>query len=111
MRNSLLTADNVGETIAEFRDEVLTNAINQHLPPQSLPEQWDIKGLEATLRSDFALDLPLQKWLDEDDHLHEERSEERRVGKESRSRWSADDEKRKKSEQSEHVTSATIGGE
>ncbi|HLV17223.1 MAG TPA: preprotein translocase subunit SecA [Pseudomonas sp.] len=72
MRNSLLTADNVGETIAEFRDEVLTNAINQHLPPQSLPEQWDIKGLEATLRSDFALDLPLQKWLDEDDHLHEE---------------------------------------
>src|SRR5690606_28712384 len=40
MRNSLLAADNVGETIAEFRDEVLTNAINQHLPPQSLPEQW-----------------------------------------------------------------------
>ena len=72
MRNSLLAAEDVGETIAEFRDEVLGNAINQHLPPQSLPEQWDIKGLEATLRSDFALDLPLQQWLDEDDHLHEE---------------------------------------
>ena len=72
MRNSLLAADDVGETIAEFRDEVLGNAINQHLPPQSLPEQWDIKGLEATLRSDFGLDLPLQQWLDEDDHLHEE---------------------------------------
>ncbi|KHO65111.1 preprotein translocase subunit SecA [Pseudomonas flexibilis] len=72
MRNSLLAAQDVGETIAEFRDEVLANAINQHLPPQSLPEQWDIKGLEATLRSDFGLDLPLQQWLDEDDHLHEE---------------------------------------
>ena len=72
MRNSLLSSQNVGETIAEFREEVLTNAINQHLPPQSLPEQWDIKGLEATLRTDFALDLPLQQWLDEDDHLHEE---------------------------------------
>ena len=72
MRNSLLAADDVGETIAEFRDEVLGNAINQHLPPQSLPEQWDIKGLEAALRSDFGLDLPLQQWLDEDDHLHEE---------------------------------------
>ena len=77
MRNSLLSAEDVGETIAEFRDEVLGNAINQHLPPQSLPEQWDIKGLEATLRSDFGLDLPLQQWLDEDDHLHEESLRER----------------------------------
>ncbi|HLT04993.1 MAG TPA: preprotein translocase subunit SecA [Pseudomonas sp.] len=77
MRNSLLTAENVGETIAEFRDEVLENVINQHLPPQSLPEQWDIKGLEAALRSDFALELPLQQWLDEDDNLHEEGLRER----------------------------------
>ncbi|MWV16550.1 preprotein translocase subunit SecA [Pseudomonas sp. L-22-4S-12] len=72
MRNSLLAADNIGETIAEFREEVLTAAINNHIPPQSLPEQWDIAGLEATLFSDFGLRLPIQQWLDEDDHLYEE---------------------------------------
>src|SRR5690606_26662068 len=77
MRNSLLAAADVGDTISEFRDEVLDSAINQHMPPQSLPEQWNIKGLEATLKSDFALDLPLQQWLDEDDKLYEDTLRER----------------------------------
>ncbi|GIZ12350.1 preprotein translocase subunit SecA [Pseudomonas sp. NCCP-436] len=77
MRNSLLAADDVGETIAEFREEVLTAAINNHIPPQSMAEQWDIPGLEATLYSDFGLQLPLQQWLDEDDKLYEETLRER----------------------------------
>ncbi|GAB7533487.1 preprotein translocase subunit SecA [Pseudomonas sp. 3A(2025)] len=72
MRNSLLAATNIGDTIADFRQEVLNNLISQHIPPQSLPEQWDVAGLEASLNSDFAVKLPVQQWLDEDDHLHEE---------------------------------------
>jgi preprotein translocase subunit SecA len=72
MRNSLLAAESVGETIADFRQEVLDATISAHLPPQSLPEQWDIDGLEAAIKSDFALDLPIQQWLDEDDKLYEE---------------------------------------
>lgn len=77
MRNSLLAADNVGDTIAEFREEVLTAAINNHIPPQSMPEQWDVAGLEATLQSDFGIKLPIQQWLDEDDKLYEETLRER----------------------------------
>ncbi len=72
MRNSLLAAENIGDTIAEFRKEVLDATISQHIPPQSLPEQWDVAGLEAALSSDFAMKLPIQQWLDEDDHLYEE---------------------------------------
>ncbi|WP_026146285.1 preprotein translocase subunit SecA [Zestomonas thermotolerans] len=72
MRNQLLAAEDVAETIAEFREEVLANTFHQYIPPQSLPEQWDIPGLEAALASDFGLKLPIQQWLDEDDHLHEE---------------------------------------
>ncbi|GLH35487.1 MULTISPECIES: preprotein translocase subunit SecA [Pseudomonas] len=72
MRNSLLAAENIGDTIAEFRQEVLDATISQHIPPQSLPEQWDVAGLEASLASDFAIKLPIQQWLDEDDHLYEE---------------------------------------
>ncbi|HIQ41327.1 MULTISPECIES: preprotein translocase subunit SecA [Pseudomonas] len=77
MRNSLLAAENVGDTIAEFREEVLTAAINGHIPPQSMPEQWDIAGLESTLQSDFGIQLPIQQWLDEDDKLYEETLRER----------------------------------
>ena len=77
MRNSLLAADSVGETIAEFRDEVLARVIDAHIAPQSLPEQWDVHGLEAALQSDFGLKLPVQQWLDEDDKLYEETLRER----------------------------------
>ncbi len=77
MRNSLLAAESVGETIAEFREEVLTAAINSHIPPQSMAEQWDVAGLESVLYSDFAIKLPIQQWLDEDDKLYEETLRER----------------------------------
>ncbi|MDH2242377.1 preprotein translocase subunit SecA [Pseudomonas sp. GD03909] len=72
MRNSLLAADEIGQTIAEFRQEALDAAISAHIPPQSLPEQWDIPGLEAVLYSDFGTRLPIQQWLDEDEKLYEE---------------------------------------
>ncbi|MNF31942.1 preprotein translocase subunit SecA [compost metagenome] len=72
MRNTLLAADNIGETIADFRQDVLDATVSAHIPPQSLPEQWDVAGLEAALQSDFGVTLPIQQWLDEDDHLYEE---------------------------------------
>ena len=34
-------------------------------------------GLEAALNSDFGIQLPVQQWLDEDDHLHEENLREK----------------------------------
>ncbi|WP_263260478.1 preprotein translocase subunit SecA [Pseudomonas sp. RIT-PI-S] len=77
MRNSLLAAENIGDTIAEFRQEVLDATVSQHIPPQSLPEQWDIAGLEAALQADFAVSLPIQQWLDDDEKLYEETLRER----------------------------------
>ncbi|WP_068829590.1 preprotein translocase subunit SecA [Pseudomonas sp. BMS12] len=77
MRNSLLAASDIGETISEFREEVLGAAIDSHIPPQSLPEQWDIRGLEAALNSDFGVQLPIQQWLDDDEKLYEETLRER----------------------------------
>ena len=72
MRNTLLAADNIGETIADFRKDVLDSTISAHIPPQSLPEQWDVAGLESAIESGFGVKLPIQQWLDEDDHLYEE---------------------------------------
>ncbi len=77
MRNELLRAEHVGDMIAEFRAEVLARAIDAHMPPQSLPEQWNIPALEAGLEGEFALKLPVQKWLDDEETLHEEVLRER----------------------------------
>ena len=44
----------------------------QHIPPQSLIEQWDIGGLELSLQNEFASVQALGRWLEEDDGLDEE---------------------------------------
>ena len=72
MRDTLLANEDVGDTVKGFREETLTQVINEHIPPQSLPEQWDIPGLEAELYSVFGLQLPIGQWLDEDDKLYED---------------------------------------
>lgn len=79
MRNTLLESDNISHIVQEFRSEVLTALINDYIPPMSLPEQWDIAGLEKILAADFGQDLPIQQWLDEDDKLYEETLRERIV--------------------------------
>ncbi|MBB3104188.1 preprotein translocase subunit SecA [Azomonas macrocytogenes] len=77
MRDSVLDAEDIGETVAQFREQVLNDAISQHVPPNSLPEQWEIPALEAVLYGDFGVQLPIQQWLDEDDRFHEEALRER----------------------------------
>ncbi|WP_024951294.1 preprotein translocase subunit SecA [Cobetia crustatorum] len=76
-RNDILEADEISENITGIRREVLDDAISMRVPPQSLPEQWDLPGLENDLKTDFNLDLPLLQWAEEDDHFHEETLRER----------------------------------
>ncbi len=71
-RDELMETDDISAEIAGLREEVLNNTIDTCIPPESMPEQWDVPGLEQKLQSDFGLALPLQRWLDEDDTLHEE---------------------------------------
>ncbi|WP_421248302.1 preprotein translocase subunit SecA [Aeromonas jandaei] len=76
-RNELLDTNDISETIHVIRDDVYGSIIDEYIPPQSLEEMWDVPGLEARLKADFALDLPLQQWLAEDDKLYEEKLRER----------------------------------
>ncbi len=71
-RSELMSTEDVSETINSLRADVLNTVINQYIPPQSIDDMWDIEGLEGRLKSDFLMELPIKKWLDEDDSLHEE---------------------------------------
>ncbi|MBY6205173.1 preprotein translocase subunit SecA [Halomonas denitrificans] len=71
-RNELMEADEIGDFIADVRDEVFDETISRYIPPGSIDEQWDPEGLEKTLESDFGLDAPVRRWLDEDEDLDEE---------------------------------------
>lgn len=78
-RNDLLEEDDISETIIAIRADVVNDAIDGFIPPMSVEEQWDIAGLEALLETDFAIQLPVQQWLDEDKSVDEEAIRERVV--------------------------------
>ncbi|MCB1758866.1 MAG: SEC-C domain-containing protein, partial [Gammaproteobacteria bacterium] len=71
-RNDLMNLDDISESIDSLRHDVVNALIDRYIPPQSLEEQWDVPGLTEAFKSEYDLDYPLQKWLDEDDALHEE---------------------------------------
>ncbi|QBG36790.1 preprotein translocase subunit SecA [Litorilituus sediminis] len=71
-RNELLDESDIAEVVAAIRSDVINSIIDQHIPPQSLAEMWDVSGLEDQLKGEFATDLPIAKWLEEDEKLHEE---------------------------------------
>lgn len=81
LRNELMNLDDVSEMMEANREDVLNMVIDNHIPPQSLAEMWDIQGLEERLRVDFDLDLPIEKWLEDDDKLYEEALRERIIEK------------------------------
>ncbi|SHF49828.1 protein translocase subunit secA [Modicisalibacter ilicicola DSM 19980] len=76
-RDEILGADDVSANVAGIRDEMLDSAISDFVPPQSLPEQWDLEGLQQHLKAEFNLDVPLTQWAEEDEHFHEELLRER----------------------------------
>jgi preprotein translocase subunit SecA len=72
MRTDLMEAEDVADWIVGLREEVLDGLVDEHIPPESVEEQWDVPGLAKTLESDFAAPLDIEKWLEEDDSLDSE---------------------------------------
>ncbi|AKB06772.1 preprotein translocase subunit SecA [Vibrio cholerae] len=77
LRDELMSADDISDMIAQNREDVLNAVMDEYIPPQSLEDMWDIKGLEERLKNDFDLPLPIQSWLDADNKLYEEALRER----------------------------------
>ena len=72
-RRELMEAQDISATIEGLREEVVYDFIGQYIPPESLIEQWDVSGLEAALAAEFTSTQPLEKLLDENDALDEEK--------------------------------------
>lgn len=71
-RNELLESDDVSALIASLRNGVFTDLFRAFVPPESMEEQWDIKGLEAVLADEWQLDLPLAQTLETEPNLTDE---------------------------------------
>ena len=68
-RAELLQEENLSDVVTNLRHDVMESVTERFIPAGSMPEQWDIPGLTSLLLTDFTLNLPIQKWLDDDANL------------------------------------------
>ena len=71
-RNELMRSNDITELLDGMREEVVDLLVDSYIPPQSIPEQWDIDGLSSAIEKDFGSKQPIQEWLDENSSLYEE---------------------------------------
>ncbi|OLI41108.1 preprotein translocase subunit SecA [Xanthomonas oryzae] len=58
-RDELLDAESVKDNVDGIRGDVIYDLVARFVPPNSVDEQWDVKGLEATLESELGVTLSL----------------------------------------------------
>ncbi|MBP6816297.1 MAG: preprotein translocase subunit SecA [Burkholderiaceae bacterium] len=58
-RNALLDSDDFAERITDLRHRVFTELFRQHVPENTVEEQWDVAGLQKLLESEWQMTVPL----------------------------------------------------
>lgn len=62
-RQSFLEAEDVSDILADIRIDVAEQLFHDYVSAGSMHELWDLEGLEKALKSDFMIELDLQKSL------------------------------------------------
>ena len=65
-RLEILRSTEITEIIEDMREEVLDNAVEQHMPAKAYAEQWETDSLEDFTQEIFNLKLPIIEWAAED---------------------------------------------
>jgi preprotein translocase subunit SecA len=72
-RNRLMEVDDISESIQAIRAGVVDSVINVFIPPESIAEQWNVRGLEENIEREFGLKLSILRWLNDDNSMDESR--------------------------------------
>ncbi len=65
-RAELMDADEIEESVAAIREEVVAITVEQYIPPGSLDELWDPDGLSQALESEFGVRADVGRWARDD---------------------------------------------
>ncbi|MBU3719219.1 MAG: preprotein translocase subunit SecA [Burkholderiaceae bacterium] len=63
-RNEILEGEDLSELVTSLRRGMMTEIVRNHVPEESVEEQWDLAGLGQTLRTDWRLAIDLQSWVE-----------------------------------------------
>ncbi|MFG3448613.1 preprotein translocase subunit SecA [Stenotrophomonas sp. NPDC047960] len=71
-RDELLDAESVKDNVDGIRGDVIYDIVARFVPPNSIDEQWDLPGLEATLASDLGVQMDVTGLVREHEELDAE---------------------------------------
>jgi preprotein translocase subunit SecA len=66
LRNSILDGESVKEMVANLRHGVMTDVFRNHVPLESVEEQWELDALEKVLANEWQLVLPLKTMAEQE---------------------------------------------
>jgi preprotein translocase subunit SecA len=64
-RDELLDADTVQDNIDGIRGDVVADLVDRFVPPESIHDQWDLQGLDATLEQEFGVRAEVQRMVEQ----------------------------------------------
>ena len=71
-RIEMMGDDDLAETVAEMRTDVVDDLISKHIPEKAYAEQWSVPELKGEVETYLALDLPIEEWAEEEGIADEE---------------------------------------
>jgi preprotein translocase subunit SecA len=71
-RNDILEAEKLEAQIANLRQSTMEDIVRTYVPVDSVEEQWDLAGLEKTLREEWQLELNLKAEVEKSNTITDE---------------------------------------
>jgi len=65
-RLDIMKAEDLSEIVGDMRTEVISDLVDQHMPPKTYADQWDTDGLQEAVRERLSMDLPVVEWAEEE---------------------------------------------
>ena len=72
LRNEVLESKDIGDLIANLRDDALRSFCDLYVPAESMEEQWDLTGLENSLANEWGLGVDLTGLVQSADSIEAE---------------------------------------
>jgi preprotein translocase subunit SecA len=74
-RLEVMRSEDVSEIVQDMRYQLIDDLINEHVPPKTYPDQWNIVGLGDAIKDKLDIEEDISSWADEEGFDDSEMSE------------------------------------
>ncbi|MGR3712901.1 MAG: preprotein translocase subunit SecA [Shimia sp.] len=65
-RREIMEAADLSDVAQDMRHDVISDLVDQYMPPKTYADQWDTEGLYAAAIEKLGIDVPVIEWADEE---------------------------------------------